>query len=228
VTAIREALLAWAVAFALLLSAFLLYRPAAGLVATAAFLYLPLFFAGRRGEGLSDYGLSLRHWRLDLRLFLLLALGIVPLFLAASWGFYALLPHLPEAIALRIFPIHRPPTPALRMPPHLLTFSIEQLLVVALPEELFYRGFIQTRLVDAWPSGMRVLGARVGPALISTAILFALGHLAIFQLWRLAVFFPALLFGWLRERTGTIAGSTLLHAFCNVYQRLLQACFFGV
>src|SRR5713101_5207743 len=33
---------------------------------------------------------------------------------------------------------------------------------------------------------------------------------------RLAVFFPALLFGWLREKTGTVLGATLLHAAFNL------------
>jgi membrane protease YdiL (CAAX protease family) len=39
----------------------------------------------------------------------------------------------------------------------------------------------------------------------------------------LLVFFPALLFGWLRERTGTIVGSTLFHAACNILSRVVAA-----
>ena len=38
---------------------------------------------------------------------------------------------------------------------------------------------------------------------------------------RLAVFFPALLFGWLRARTGGIGASVCLHAICNVYSQML-------
>jgi membrane protease YdiL (CAAX protease family) len=38
---------------------------------------------------------------------------------------------------------------------------------------------------------------------------------------RLAVFFPALLFGWLRARTGGIGASVCFHAICNVYSQLL-------
>jgi membrane protease YdiL (CAAX protease family) len=70
-------------------------------------------------------------------------------------------------------------------------------------------------------------GARLGRAFFLTAALFAVGHLAIFQVWRLAVFFPALLFGWMRERTGTILGSTLFHAYCNLLQLVLAASFFA-
>jgi membrane protease YdiL (CAAX protease family) len=226
--AVREATFAWAAAFALLLLAFLTYRPAAPLVATAAFLYVPLALANRRGEDLGDYGLSLRNWREDLRLFLICAAVIAPLYFAASWAFYLALPHLPTSIAQRLFPVQRPVVFAFRLPHRFWAYAIEQLLVVALPEELFYRGFLQTRLDDAWPPRVRVLGARVGASLVVTSALFALGHLAIFEFWRLSVFFPALLFGWLRERTGTIAGSTLLHAFSNVFQRLVEAWLIGL
>ena len=70
-------------------------------------------------------------------------------------------------------------------------------------------------------------GARLGPAFFLTAALFALGHLAVFDVSRLAVFFPALLFGWLRERTGTVVGACLLHAGCNLYELTLRTSFFG-
>jgi len=99
--------------------------------------------------------------------------------------------------------------------------------VVALPEEFFYRGYLQTRLRDAWPWGRVVLGVRLGPAFFLTAALFALGHLAIFQVWRLGVFFPALLFGFLREKTGTVIGAALFHALCNLAVLVLEASFYG-
>ncbi|MDB4933471.1 MAG: Abortive infection protein, partial [Labilithrix sp.] len=53
-----------------------------------------------------------------------------------------------------------------------------QLVIIALPEEAFYRGYLQSRLDDALPGRIRVLGAEVGPALIVTSIIFALGHYA--------------------------------------------------
>jgi len=97
-----------------------------------------------------------------------------------------------------------------------------QLLVIALPEEAFYRGYLQSRLDDAWPPRWRVLGAKVGPGLAVSAAIFAIGHVATVPLpTRLAVFFPALLFGWLRARTGGIGASVCFHAVCNVYSQLL-------
>lgn len=225
--AVREALLAWGASFAAIILAFLIHRPAAPLVATVGFLYLPLWISRRRDEDLSEYGLTFRRWREDLRLFALLAAVITPAFFLLSWGFYSLLPHLPPALGGLISPVTSPPHFHLALPPKFGRWILTELLVVALPEELFYRGYVHTRLRDAWPEGRTLWGARLGRAFFLTAALFAVGHLAIFQVWRLAVFFPALLFGWMRERTGTILGSTLLHAFCNLLQLVLAASFFA-
>jgi membrane protease YdiL (CAAX protease family) len=97
-----------------------------------------------------------------------------------------------------------------------------QFFVIALPEEAFYRGYLQSRLDDAWPPRWRVLGASVGPGLLVASAIFALGHVATIPLpTRLAVFFPALLFGWLRARTGGIGASVCFHVICNVYSQVL-------
>ncbi|MGH7271420.1 MAG: myxosortase MrtC, partial [Polyangiaceae bacterium] len=97
-----------------------------------------------------------------------------------------------------------------------------QVLVIALPEEAFYRGYLQSRLDEVWAPRWSVLGARVGPSLFATAAIFAVGHLATVQVAaRLAVFFPALVFGWLRSRTGGIGASVCFHASCNVGALLL-------
>jgi CAAX protease family protein len=97
-----------------------------------------------------------------------------------------------------------------------------QLFVIALPEEAFYRGFLQSRLDDVWPPRWRVLGATVGPGLLGASVIFALGHVATVHLaTRLAVFFPSLLFGWLRARTGGVGASVAFHMLCNVYSQAL-------
>lgn len=225
--AVSEALLVWAVSFAAIVVAFFVYRRAAPLVATVGFLYLPLWIARRRHEDLSEYGLTFRRWREDLRLFAIGAAVITPGFFLLSWGFYSLVPHLPPWLGALVSPVQVTPHFHLRLPPRFAKWAVIELLVVALPEELFYRGYLQTRLRDAWPEGYVLWGGRLGRAFFTTALLFALGHLAIFQFWRLAVFFPALLFGWMRERTGTIVGSTLMHAFCNLLQLVLVASFYA-
>jgi membrane protease YdiL (CAAX protease family) len=114
-------------------------------------------------------------------------------------------------------------------PADLASFVIAQLVMVALPEEAFFRGFVQTRLGDAWPSERVVLGARVDPrALIGQAALFALVHLATEpRLDKLATFFPGLLFGWLRARRGGIGAAIVLHAASNVLADFLVRGWLG-
>lgn len=107
-------------------------------------------------------------------------------------------------------------------PPSLSDDVLGQLLVIALPEEAFYRGYLQTAFDRAWAPRWRVLGARIGPGLLVASALFAVGHvLTDVKPDRLAVFFPALVFGWLRARTGSIGAPLLFHAACNLFASYL-------
>lgn len=107
-------------------------------------------------------------------------------------------------------------------------FILTQLIVVALPEEAFFRGWVQTRLGDAFPKTVRILGTEISVvALVLQAALFALAHFAVdLNPARLAVFFPGLLFGWLRARRGGIGAGIALHAASNVFSDLLTRGFF--
>jgi CAAX protease family protein len=126
-----------------------------------------------------------------------------------------------------------------------------QVMVIALPEEAFYRGYLQPSLERAWsapkaeavppssadapyrghnpsspamrPRGtFRLLGAQVGWAIPATSAMFAFGHfLTEPNPQRLAVFFPSLMFGWLRNRTGGIGAAIALHAMANLFSATL-------
>lgn len=96
--------------------------------------------------------------------------------------------------------------------------ALTQFFAIALPEEAFYRGYLQSALDDVWPARIRVFGAAVGPALVVTSALFALGHVATeYHPNRLGVFFPSLVFGWLRAKTGGIGAPVVFHALCNLF-----------
>ena len=97
-----------------------------------------------------------------------------------------------------------------------------QLVVIALPEEAFFRGYLQSSLDRAWAPRWRILGADLGPGWLVAAAIFAVGHyLTIHHPARLAGFFPALVFGWLRKRTGGVGSSLLFHAACNIFSATL-------
>jgi membrane protease YdiL (CAAX protease family) len=102
-----------------------------------------------------------------------------------------------------------------------------QFVLVAFPEEYFYRGFIQTRLEQGFEARAEAKGKAMTvilgftPAILVSSILFGIGHLLVpvggaILGNRMSVFFPALLFGWLRRRTGSILASTIYHAFSNM------------
>jgi membrane protease YdiL (CAAX protease family) len=98
-----------------------------------------------------------------------------------------------------------------------------QVLVIALPEEAFFRGYLQTELDRLWPPRVPFLGAKLGPSLLVTSAIFAVGHvLTQPDPSRLAVFFPSLLFGWMRARSRGIGASVFLHASCNLFVTLLS------
>lgn len=105
----------------------------------------------------------------------------------------------------------------------LFSLFAAHLFVVALPEEAFFRGYLQTSLSDRYPWSVRVLGLRLTLGLLLSSLLFSLGHLSTApQLTRLAVFFPSLLFGLVRDKTGGIGASVFLHAQCNVLAAVLS------
>jgi len=113
------------------------------------------------------------------------------------------------------------------LPEGFLVLALSQILVVAIPEEVFFRGYLLSRFEDRIPSRRRLWGAAVGWPLVLTSVLFAVGHFLVdFQPARLAVFFPALAFGWMRSRSGSVAPGAIFHALCNLLSEVMHESFF--
>ncbi len=109
---------------------------------------------------------------------------------------------------------------------HVLVLVAYHLFFVAIPEEFFYRGYVQTRLNELLPRRFLVAGIPFGHALWISALFFAFGHsLVEFQWWHFATFFPGLLFGLMRERSGGVITGAFLHASCNVIVHLQDALY---
>ncbi len=208
-----------------------------GGVAAFLFVWLPDRRLRARGEGWEAYGAPLhgltdaRTWRAAGRgawQGLLTCAVIFPAFAGLFWLFAAALPGLPAGLRTLLAPYAGVPRFAFRLPDGLALLAAVQVLVVALPEELFYRGWLQTSLARGAPGrGVTVLGARLGRGFLLTQILFALGHLVTLQPWRVGTFFPGLLFGWLRERTGGIWAPVAAHALSNLFLTTLERSFYG-
>jgi len=203
------------------------------------FLYAPAL-ASRWSRRPFDYrGAGLRLDPLPLNLAVTgLALAVTwPLFFASFLGFYgyvcrpeapALVKYWAETLApmcshwLGLSDVYW------RLPRDFIWLALSQIVVVAVPEELFFRGYLMGRFEERWPSRRRLLGAPVGWPLLLSSALFALGHVLVdFDLQRLAVFFPGLAFGWMRARTGSIAAGALFHALCNLLSEVLHTSFFS-
>jgi membrane protease YdiL (CAAX protease family) len=98
-----------------------------------------------------------------------------------------------------------------------LGIVLYQFLYVGLPEELFFRGYLQQRLDERFGRPYRLFGAPCGWGLFGADLLFAIGHWVVSgRIANLDVFIPGLLFGWLKARTGAVLAPVLFHGLSNL------------
>jgi membrane protease YdiL (CAAX protease family) len=165
-------------------SSILLFQP--DLLAAALFLYAP-FLHYRRGK--TPAWLRVGDAGRNVVALLALAAGG-----ALAYYLYTLLP-LPPSLSSQALP--RPP---------LGEMLFRQGLLVALPEEVFFRGY----LYDAFEE-------KGWEPVLPSSVLFAAGHLAIHASWyRALTLFPGLLLGGGRKITGNIYVPVLLHLLFNL------------
>ena len=108
----------------------------------------------------------------------------------------------------------------------LLAVAVE-VFAVALPEEVFHRGYLMSALEERWPAQRTILGAPLGWAAVLASVLFAVGHLVgMAEVARLATFFPSLVFSWLWRRSGSLWAPALFHAAANLLMAVLIASTF--
>lgn len=192
------------------------------------FLYAPMIVLGRRKEDLFDYGFRAEPIKRGLVTAGAAIAIIFPLFVVGYFVFYEVACHskLLAHLVPRGMCAHYGGLRALHMPEltwSLGEFCLVQMLVVALPEELFFRGFLLGLLEKRFPPKRRILGGGIGLALILSSLAFALIHIPKDGDPRvLATFFPGLLFGWMRSATGSILAPTITHGASNILVRLLD------
>lgn len=233
---VREAVTVWAALLGALAvlqliglaSAFV--RHVVGAAAVAGFLWAPIRPLDRRGQDAHDAGWRFERLPADLGWAALACAVILPPFTAGFAAFVRVLPALPPAWLHALAPYVGSAHPfvfAIGPRPLELGGRVLGTAAVAFSEEFFYRGYLTLRLEERWPPRIRVLGAPIGRAAVVAAALFSAGHLLEPAPWRLLVFFPALVFAWLRARTGTVIGAAICHFVFNVWLLLLERAAFG-
>ncbi len=232
--AVRDAVVAWAVVAVLVTGLVHVNVKLWGIghlgsaLVAVLFLYVPVYVASRRGEDLDDYGFHAAPVGKGLLTGGAAILVIYPIFTLGYFAFYEiacnsdllskLVPHGMCARYGGLAGLHAP-----KLTWSFAEFCAIQFLVVALPEELFFRGFLLGLLEKAYPPKRRFLGGGVGKALVLSALAFSIIHLPKDGDPRaLATFVPGLLFGWIRSATGSILGSTCAHASANILIRFLD------
>lgn len=98
---------------------------------------------------------------------------------------------------------------------NLITLFFIQTLAVALPEEIFFRGFLQGSLTSLLPKHKLL-------AIILVNIIFALSHVVgNFSPIRLLTFFPGLVFSYLVYKQKSLFSAVLYHSLCNILGHIL-------
>ena len=232
---------AWLYVGAVLLT-LTLVKPLGGIavVGTIAFtfaailqLYLPLHRSAKLGRDYDWVGLHLRAWRKDVKIVLILCAITFPPFIIGHHLYMENLHGWVEGLGLgdlaRFIPERRfaPETSGslaewATRGWWLLSITATHSLGVALPEETFYRGYLQPQFERRWKPIRKIFGVPMGRAAIFAAALFALGHfLGEWNPLRLGPFFPALVFAWQRNASGSVVGAITYHAACNILGEVL-------
>lgn len=172
------------------------------LVVAAVLLYVPVLHSRWRQQPIRYLDRRLADYRRSLIWFSVSFLVVMPLFFVGN--------HFWQGWVFK-------QSYQLRMIPNLWLLLLDQMFLVAIPEEFFFRGWFQTRLDQIFPARWKILGTVLGPGWLLTAAIFAVAHMVVhYQWWHFSIIFSALLFGWLREKTGSITAPALFHCFGNV------------
>lgn len=166
------------------------------------FIYVPWILGRWFSFPMDRSGIGLGNLKTALVTCLIVSAIIFPVFLSGFFAFWKIVAGREVLIGI---------------PDHFATTVLWTFLGVALPEEIFFRGYLQTRLMERFPKGIDILGVKFGWGILLTSVVFALFHLITNPApARLAVFFPALVFSWLKQRTQSVAAPALFHTLANL------------
>jgi membrane protease YdiL (CAAX protease family) len=167
------------------------------------FIYIPVLVLAVRKEPFDFFEQNLPAFYNSIKITFFVSFLIFPVFLFFN-HFYQ----------IYFFHFHYHTAPNLR----LLNVFLFHLFLVAFPEEFFFRGYLFKRFKQVFQDQKTFMGVVIGKAFFLTAFLFAISHsIIVLRWWHFSIFFPALVFGWLKEKTQGLTAPILFHAFCNVF-----------
>jgi len=197
-----------------------------GALAVALFLWIPGTVQRRLGLSEEDYGLNRDNLGKDLLFAVTVMVVVFPPFVGLFRGFLWWLDEAAPAAWRVLTPYGVSHGFHWRAPDGLLD-KVGGNIAIALGEEFFYRGYVQSLLERAYPPRFRLWGVPFGRAAFQQTLLFAAGHLLTPQPNRLMTFFPGLLFTWMAVRCGRVLPAAIVHAASNLLIATLEASAFG-
>ena len=157
---------------------------------------------------LLSLGLKSQEFIKGIKYFILCSLVVFPLYSGAFYLSLDLGLHLPADLIAPGVPI--------------LDWILYNFIAVAFFEEFFFRGFLQGRFENYAKRSFSGAGTAIWLPIVASAFLFALAHVAVdLDPVRMVVFFPGLLFGWLRAKTGFLLAPILSHGSANLVSMFL-------
>ena len=179
---------------------------AVGLTIPTLWCVVPILWITLRRRDYGEYGLHLGDPG---------SVGLHVLLVIVIFGGYALLHYFFAKLA---FGAHFHAT----LNPNLLQLIFLHVVIIGFPEEVFFRGYLQSELNRTFGRPFPLWGARVGWGLLAAAVLFGACHVIYGDFSRMRVAFFGLFAGWLRERTDSVIAPTLYHGAANVLYDFMQ------
>jgi membrane protease YdiL (CAAX protease family) len=219
--ALIEAFVGWAVVVAsasifyqLAWSGFVFFQHHLLTLTTALLMYIPMAIFFIRKEPIDFLEKNLSHILFSMGWLLRVVFILGPAIILVNHFYQGREFHL----SWDGFRFYKPVFQYVQSSSHFLWPSILRNLVIATGEEFFFRGYLQKRFHQVFGNSAQFLVFRSGKPLFLTAAVFALSHsLITLQWWHPFIFFPGLIFGWLREKTNGLVAPVFFHVLCNVF-----------
>lgn len=169
----------------------------------AFLILLPIFINRKRSRSLDFWDHGAAAYLRSFKVFVQLSLIVLPLLMLYAYGFQKI--------------VHNAHGPAVYGPNKFWLFLPYNLFVVSLPEEFFFRGYVQSALNSVYPKNWKVFGVNIGWSCIITTLIFAFTHNLILMKWyHFSILFIGIFLAYARERTGTITAPILIHTALNI------------